>query len=383
MSDRTGTRQVLQGNEACAVGALAAGVNFFGGYPITPSSEIAEVMSQCLPLMGGRFIQMEDEIASIAAVVGASLAGAKAMTATSGPGFSLMQENLGFAAIAEIPCVIVNVQRAGPSTGLPTQPAQADVQQTRWGTHGDHSIIALAPSSVLECFTMTVDCVNLSERFRTPVVLLSDEVVGHMRESVELPAPGTYEVTHRKRPEAGDSDYCPYGECPDGGRQPLAAFGDDHRFHVTGLTHDPRGFPTMVKSEVDEKIRGIVDKIEDRADELASYEEFMLDDADVLLFAYGSTARVAKSSVRELRKKGVRAGLLRAKTIWPFSDSRLNELAGRVRLVVVPEMNLGQLALEVERAMCGAADVRAFGKVDGDLFTPDEITGFTMEAAGL
>jgi len=383
MSERAGTKQVLQGNEACAIGALAAGVNFFGGYPITPSSEIAEVMSQCLPLMGGRFIQMEDEIASIAAIVGASLAGAKAMTATSGPGFSLMQENLGFAAIAEIPCVIVNVQRAGPSTGLPTQPAQADVQQTRWGTHGDHSIIALAPSSVLECFTMTVDCVNLSERFRTPVVLLSDEVVGHMRESVMLPAPGTYQVVHRKSPEHGATDYCPYGECEDGGLQPLAAFGGEHRFHVTGLTHDPRGFPTMVKEEVDAKIRGIVGKIEDCADELACYEEFMLEDADVLLFAYGSTARVAKSSVRQLRDAGVKAGLLRTKTIWPFSDARLSELKDQLKLVVVPEMNLGQLSLEVERALCGAADVRAYGKVDGDLFTPDEITGYTMEAAGL
>jgi 2-oxoglutarate ferredoxin oxidoreductase subunit alpha len=326
---------------------------------------------------------MEDEIASIAAIVGASLAGAKAMTATSGPGFSLMQENLGFAAIAEIPCVVINVQRAGPSTGLPTQPAQADVQQTRWGTHGDHSIIALAPSSVLECFTMTIQCVNLSERYRTPVVLLSDEVVGHMRESVTLPAPGTYEVVHRKQPAAGDTDYHPYGEDPDGGRQPLAAFGDEHRFHVTGLTHDARGFPTMVKSEVEETIRGIVDKIEDRADDLAEYEEFMLEDADVLLFAYGSTARVAKSSVRDLRGKGVRAGLLRAKTIWPFSDARLRELSDQLSLVVVPEMNLGQLSLEVERALCGAADVRAFGKIDGELFTPDEITGYTMEAAGL
>jgi 2-oxoglutarate/2-oxoacid ferredoxin oxidoreductase subunit alpha len=382
MSDRAERKQVLQGNEACAVGALAAGVRFFGGYPITPSSEIAEVMAQCLPLMGGRFIQMEDEIASIAAIVGASLAGAKAMTATSGPGFSLMQENIGFAAMAEIPCVIVNVQRAGPSTGLPTQPAQADVQQTRWGTHGDHSIIALAPSSVLECFTMTIECVNLSERYRTPAVLLSDEVVGHMRESVTLPAPGDYEVVYRSQLPSGATDYLPYGRSADGELAPLAAFGDEHRFHVTGLTHDQRGFPTMVKSEVDEKIRGIFDKIEGRADELARYEEFMTEDADVLLFAYGSTARVAKSSVRDLRSRGIRAGLLRAKTIWPFSGARLRELADGLSLVVVPEMNLGQMSLEVERALCGGTDVRAFGKVDGELFTPGEITGFTMEALG-
>lgn len=380
MSESKGRMQVLQGNEACAVGALAAGVSFFGGYPITPSSEIAEVMSQCLPLMGGRFIQMEDEIASIAAIVGASLAGAKAMTATSGPGFSLMQENIGFAAIAEVPCLIVNVQRAGPSTGLPTQPAQADVQQTRWGTHGDHAMIALAPSSVLECFTMTVDCVNLSERYRTPVVLLSDEVIGHMRESVTLPAPGTYRVEPRKLPEEGGSDYRPYCACEGDPLPALSAFGGEHRYHVTGLTHDARGFPTMVKEEVDLKIRGIVGKIENCADELASYEEFMLDDADVLLFAYGSTARVAKSSVRNLRKRGVRAGLLRTRTIWPFSSTRLQELSERMKLVVVPEMNLGQLSLEVERAVCGATEVRQLGKVDGDLFTPDEIAEFTMEA---
>ena len=383
MSEATRSKQVLQGNEACAIGALAAGVNFFGGYPITPSSEIAEVMSQCLPLLGGRFIQMEDEIASIASVVGASLAGAKAMTATSGPGFSLMQENLGFAAIAEVPCVIVNVQRAGPSTGLPTQPAQADVQQVRWGTHGDHSMIALAPSSVLECFTMTIDCVNLSERFRTPVVLLSDEVIGHMRESVTLPAPGSYRVEPRRLPEAGTTDYRPYSSRPGEPPPPLAAFGDGYRFHVTGLTHDAHGFPTMVREEVDLKIRGIVNKIEGCADELASYEEFLLEDAEVLLFAYGSTARVAKASVRELRARGVRAGLLRARTVWPFSGARLRELSAQVGVVVVPEMNLGQLSREVERAVCGAAEVRPLGKVDGELFIPEEITEFTLEAAGL
>ena len=382
MSKAGTVKQVLQGNEACAIGALAAGVNFFGGYPITPSTEIAEVMSQCLPLIGGRFIQMEDEIASMAVIIGAALSGAKSMTATSGPGFSLMQENLGFAAIAEVPCVIVNVQRAGPSTGLPTQPAQADVQQTRWGTHGDHSIIALAPSSVLECFTMTIDCVNLSERFRTPVVLLSDEVIGHMRESVELPAPGTYDVVPRRAPDSAAAEYSPFCACAGDPLPPLAAFGDEHRYHITGLTHDSRGFPTMVKEEVDLKIRGIVNKIEGCADELASYEEFMLDDADVLLFAYGSTARVAKSSVRELRSRGVKAGLLRTRTIWPFSTTRLLELARQVELIVVPEMNLGQLLIEVERAVGERASVAPLSKVDGDLFVPDDITGFTMEALG-
>ena len=381
MGDKTRNVRFLQGNEACAIGALAAGVDFFAGYPITPSSEIAEFLSQCLPLVGGRFIQMEDEIASLAAVIGASLGGARAMTATSGPGFSLMQENLGFACLAEVPCVIVNVQRAGPSTGLPTQPAQMDVMQTRWGTHGDHSIIALAPSTVLECFSMTIECVSLSERYRTPTVLLMDEVVGHMRESASLPAPGEYDVAARTRPERGLADYCPFGEC-DGTVSPLASYGGEYRFHVTGLTHDRHGFPTMVPSEVDDKIRHIVAKIDSRTDALASCEESMLDDADVLLVAYGSTARVAKASARALRDAGVRAGLLRLRTIWPFSQKRLKELAPGLRLVVVPEMNLGQLVLEVERAVCGAVPVRHIGRVDGHLFEPDEITAFVLKEAG-
>lgn len=380
-ADDTTRRRVLQGNEACAVGAVAAGVSFFAGYPITPSSEIAEMMSRIMPLLGGRFIQMEDEIASIAAIVGASLAGAKTMTATSGPGFSLMQENLGFAAIAEVPCVIVNVQRAGPSTGLPTQPAQGDVQQTRWGTHGDHEIIALAPSSVLECFEMTVECVNLAEKYRTPTILLMDEVVGHMRESVVLPEPGTFPIVRRTAPEAGLADYCPFGDSPSN-VAPLAAYGGEYRFHVTGLTHDQHGFPTMVPEEVDHKIRAIVRKIESRTDELASYEEFMVEDADVLVFAYGSTARVAKASVRALRAEGVKAGLLRTKTIWPFSQKRLRELAGKLRLVVVPEMNLGQLVLEVERTIRGGVPVKHVGRVDGHLFEPDEIAEFVRREAG-
>jgi 2-oxoglutarate ferredoxin oxidoreductase subunit alpha len=321
---------------------------------------------------------MEDEIASMAAIIGASLAGSRAMTATSGPGYSLMQENLGFAAIAEVPCLIVNVQRAGPSTGLPTQPAQMDLQQTRWGTHGDHSIIALAPSTVLECFTLTVECVSLSEQYRTPTVLLMDEIVGHMRESVALPGPGSYRVASRPTPETGLRGYRPFEEC-ESGVSPLASFGGEYRFHITGLTHDRQGFPTMVGEEVDRKIRWIVDKIERRADELASYEEFMVDDCDTLLFAYGSAARVAKSSVRALRDEGVRAGLLRARTIWPFSTTRLKELSEQVDQVVVPELSVGQLVLEVERAICGRVPVRSLGRVDGHLFEPEEITGFVLE----
>lgn len=381
MTENSRNAKVLQGNEACAMGAFAAGVDFFAGYPITPSSEIAELMSQCMPLMGGRFIQMEDEIASIAAIIGASLAGSRAMTATSGPGFSLMQENLGFACLAEIPCVIVNVQRAGPSTGLPTQPAQMDVQQTRWGTHGDHSIIALAPSTVRECFEMTIECVNLAERFRTPTVLLMDEVVGHMRESVSFPEAGVYELCHRIEPESGLLDYCPFGRC-DGGVAPLAEFGGQYRYHVTGLTHDAHGFPTMVPEEVDRKIRHIVAKIDACADDLACNEEFLTEDAEVLLFAYGSAARVAKASVRALRSAGVKAGLLRVKTIWPFSSKRLLELAPRLRRVVVPELNLGQLVLEVERAVCGAVPVERLGRVDGHLFEPHEITEFVQRGEG-
>jgi 2-oxoglutarate ferredoxin oxidoreductase subunit alpha len=381
MTEKPRNVRFLQGNEACAIGALAGGLDFFAGYPITPSSEIAEIMSQCLPLVNGRFIQMEDELASMAAIIGASLGGAKAMTATSGPGFSLMQENLGFACLAEVPCVIVNVQRAGPSTGLPTQPAQMDVMQTRWGTHGDHSIIALSPSTVRECFTMTVECLNLAETYRTPVVLLMDEVIGHMRESVALPDPGTYPVVRRTEPGPGLPDYCPFAEC-DGSISPLAPYGAGYRFHVTGLTHDRHGFPTMVPSEVDAKIRHIVAKIEDRADDLAGNDEFLTEDANVLLFAYGSTARVAKASVRALRDAGVRAGLLRVKTIWPFSQRRLSELAASLELVVVPELNLGQLALEVERAVCGTVPVRRIGRVDGHLFEPDELTEFVLKEVG-
>jgi 2-oxoglutarate ferredoxin oxidoreductase subunit alpha len=378
MSTDKPNTQVLQGNEAAAIGALAGGLDFFAGYPITPSSEIAEIMSRTLPLVGGRFIQMEDEIASMAAIIGASLAGARTMTATSGPGFSLMQEHLGFACLAEVPCVVVNVQRAGPSTGLPTQPAQQDIMQTRWGTHGDHAIIALAPSSVRECFTMTVDCLNLAELYRTPVVLLMDEVIGHMRESVAFPRAGTFSLDMRQPPQKGLGDYCPFDECGEV-IAPLSAYGGEYRFHVTGLTHDKRGFPTMVSEEVDHKIHHIVEKIEGHADRLARYEEYMVDDADVLLFAYGSTARVAKASVKSLREDGIKAGLLRVKTIWPFSRKRLDELAESLKLIVVPEMNLGQYVLEVERAMCGRVPVRHFGRVDGHLFVPDQISDFVRK----
>ncbi len=381
MTNNKSNTQVLQGNEAAAIGALAGGLDFFAGYPITPSSEVAEIMSRTLPLVGGRFIQMEDEIASLAAVIGASLAGARSMTATSGPGFSLMQEHIGFACLAEVPCVIINVQRAGPSTGLPTQPAQQDIMQTRWGTHGDHAIIALAPSSVRECFTMTVDCLNLAELYRTPVVLLTDEVIGHMRESVRFPQAGTFGLDVRKEPKTGLGDYCPFDECGEV-IAPLSPYGGEYRFHVTGLTHDKRGYPTMVPEEVDHKIHHIVEKIEDHADNLARYEEYMVDDAEVLLFAYGSTARVAKASVRALRDGGIKAGLLRVKTIWPFSGKRLEELYDQLKLIVVPEMNLGQYVLEVERAACGRVPVRHIGRVDGHLFVPDQITDFVRKEAG-
>ncbi|MCD4691108.1 2-oxoacid:acceptor oxidoreductase subunit alpha, partial [bacterium] len=297
------------------------------------------------------------------------------------PGFSLMQENLGLACLAEIPCVVVNVQRAGPSTGLPTQPAQADIMQTRWGTHGDHAIIALAPSTVLECIELTVCCVSLAEKFRTPTVLLLDEVIGHMRESVTLPPPGSYHTEARSLPDSRLVDYCPAACC---GEEvaPLGQFGGPHRFHVTGLTHDAHGFPTMVPEEVDRKIHWIVEKIESRADELAMNDEFMTEDCEYLLFAYGSTARVAKSSVRVLRERGVKAGLLRVKTIWPFSGKRLRELAPQLRGIGVPEMNLGQLVLEVERTIAGDVPVSHFGRVDGRLFTPDQITDFVMEELG-
>jgi 2-oxoglutarate ferredoxin oxidoreductase subunit alpha len=366
------TVQLIQGNNACALGALAAGCRFYAGYPITPSSEIAEFLARELPKVGGKFIQMEDEIASIAAVIGASVGGLKAMTATSGPGFSLMQENLGYAIMAEIPCVIVNVMRAGPSTGLPTSPSQGDVMQARWGTHGDHPIIALAPASVQEMFDLTVTAFNFAERFRTPVLMLMDEVVGHMREKVEFHELRPGDIVNREMPTVPPEWYEPFGN-PPSDVPPLAPFGEGYRYHITGLHHDPRGFPTERVDEIQPWIQRIFRKIDRHLDEVCLWEEDGIDDARILVVAYGSTARSARQAVKMARARyGRKVGLLRLKTLWPFPEAAVERAAENVHRVIVPEMNLGQIALEVERIV-GRSKVLRIGRADGRIVVPEQI----------
>jgi 2-oxoglutarate ferredoxin oxidoreductase subunit alpha len=364
--------QLLQGNHAAALGALAAGCRFFAGYPITPSSEIAEILSRELPKLGGKFIQMEDEIASLAAVLGASVGGLKAMTATSGPGFSLMQENLGYAIVTEIPCVIVNVMRAGPSTGLPTSPSQGDVMQARWGTHGDHPIIALAPASVRECFDLTVTGFNLAEKYRTPVLLLWDEVVGHMREKVDLTEVKPEDIMNREMPTVPPEWYEPFGN-PPSDVPALAPFGEGYRYHITGLLHDPRGFPTSRLDEIQPWLDRIFRKIDRNLDEICLWEEDAIEDARVLVIAYGSTARSAQQAIKIARARhGRKVGLLRLKTLWPFPEAVVERAAEHVQRVIVAEMNLGQIALEVERVV-GRAKVVRVGRADGQIVTPSQI----------
>lgn len=372
MAAITPLARLMQGNEAIAAGALDAGVNFYAGYPITPSTEIAEIMAGRLPRTGGKFIQMEDEISGMAAVIGASLAGLKAMTATSGPGFSLMQENIGFAAMAEVPCLIVNSQRLGPSTGVPTAPAQGDVMQARWGTHGDRPVIALCPSSVSECYLLTIRAVNLAEKFRTPVLLLADEVIGHLRERVVLPGPGEIPVINRRKPPAGQKNYRPYRAGEDGVPVP-ADFGTGCRYHVTGLAHDESGAPTNSPEIAEALIRRIHSKIYDHLDEICDYETWLAEDADVLIVAYGAVARPARKAVKEARAAGIRAGLFRPVTVWPFPAEQMAELAKAARVLIVPEMNMGQLIREVELAAGGRARVAGLNRVNGELISPSEI----------
>jgi 2-oxoglutarate ferredoxin oxidoreductase subunit alpha len=364
--------RLLQGNECCAEAAILAGCRFFAGYPITPSTEIAELLSEKLPQVGGHFIQMEDEIASMAAVIGASLTGAKSMTATSGPGFSLKQENIGFASFTEIPCVIVNVQRTGPSTGLPTAPAQADLMQARWGTHGDHPIVALYPSTVPEVFDLTVKAFNISERLRVPVILLMDEVVGHMREKVEIPHASEIEIINRPQPDVPPEKYLPYAAGPDG-VPPMAPFGTGYRWHVTGLYHDETGFPTTAAPNADRQMRRLYAKIESAAEEITFTSEESLDDAEIVVVACGITARSARRGVRLARERGIRAGMLQLKTIWPFPYGIISDIAGRVEKIIVAEMNMGQLIGEVERAACGKCEVVGYSRVDGEPIAPAEI----------
>jgi 2-oxoglutarate ferredoxin oxidoreductase subunit alpha len=366
------TVQLLQGNRACALGALAIGCRFFAGYPITPSSEIAEIMSRELPRLGGKFIQMEDEISSIAAVIGASVGGLKSMTATSGPGFSLMQENIGYAVVAEIPCVIVNVMRAGPSTGLPTSPSQGDVMQARWGTHGDHPSIALAPSSVSEAFDLTVVAFNFAEKLRMPVFVLMDEVVGHMRERVEIREIGPEDIINREMPTVPPEWYEPFGN-PSSDVPPLAPFGEGYRYHITGLLHDARGFPTSRLDEIQPWVDRVFRKVERSRDEICMWEADGVEDARVLVVTYGATARSAQRALKVARARyGRKVGLLTLKTLWPFPEEIVAQEAEHAQRVIVAEMNLGQIALEVERIV-GRNKVLRVGRADGQIVTPDQI----------
>lgn len=373
--------RLLSGNEACVYGAIAAGVRFFAGYPITPSTEIAEGLAEELPKFGGKFIQMEDEIASMGAVIGASLAGLKAMTATSGPGFSLKQENIGFAALTEIPCVIVNVQRYGPSTGLPTSPAQADIMQARWGTHGDHPAIALMPASVREAFDLTVEAVNLSEELRTPVIVLLDEVVGHMRERVELPAAEEVTVVNRVKPTEDPAHFLPYKPGPNL-VPPMPAYGEGYRFHVTGLVHDETGFPSGKGSDGNTLIRRLLAKVEQRQPKIARAELFQTEDADIVIVAAGSVGRSARAAVKEARAQGVKLGLLRPITAWPFPTEAIDAVAKTAKSIIVAEMNMGQMILEVERVVAGRAKVFGLNRIDAELITPKDIIVRTQEVTG-
>ncbi len=365
--------RLMQGNEAVAEGALAAGVRFFGGYPITPSTEIAEGMAKLLPTVGGKFIQMEDEIASMGVVLGASLAGKKSLTASSGPGISLKQELIGYAAAAEIPVVIVNVQRVGPSTGQPTAPSQGDVMQARWGTHGDHPMIALSPWSVREAFDLTVRCVNYSERFRTPVILLMDEIVGHLREKVELPEENEIEVYPRRKPGCSRAEgYEPYR--PDKDLVPNTAnFGEGYHIHVSGLIHDETGFPVGSPKVTEEAIRRLHQKIEIAEDEIIHVEASFMDDAEYAVVAFGGTARTAYEAVKNARAKGQKVGLLRLITIWPFADKAIHALAAKVKGILVAELNYGQIVGEVARAAAGQCPVELCAKYNMQIFEPEEI----------
>ena len=365
--------RLMQGNEAIAEGALAAGVKFFSGYPITPSTEIAESMAKLLPQVGGVFVQAEDEIAAMGCVLGASLAGKKVLTASSGPGISLKQELIGYASAAEIPVVIVDVQRVGPSTGQPTAPSQGDVMQARWGTHGDHSIIALSPWSVREAFDLAVKSVNYAERFRTPVILLADEIVGHLRENVELPAENEIEIYPRRTPKKSRAEgYEPYA--PDEDLVPnIANFGEGYHVHVTGLIHDETGFPVGSPKVTEESIRRMHEKISRASDKIIEVHQEFMDDAEFAVVSFGGTARTAYEAVLNARKNGLKVGFVRLITIWPFADKIIFEIAKKVRGILIAELNFGQIVGEVQRAAKGNCEVKLCGKYDMTIFEPEEI----------
>ena len=375
---------LLQGNQAVVEGAIAAGVKFYGGYPITPSTEIAEQLALRLPQVGGKFMQTEDEIAGLGTVIGASMAGKKAMTATSGPGFSLKQEMLGLACSAEIPCVIVDVQRVGPATGQPTSPAQGEVMQTRWGTHGDHWLITVSPSSVPECFDLTLRAVALSEKYRCPVILLMDEIIGHMREKIELP--DNYDdipQAERKQPECTPEDYLAYG-CDEGSKVPaMAPFGSGYRWHVTGLIHDETGFPKGTGAATKTAQDRLRTKLEDNLDDIVQVENYKMEDAEFAVVAFGGAARTAYEAVDMARAEGLKVGFVRPITIWPFAEKQMQELASKVKGILVHELNCGQYVLEVERAVAGKVPVSLYAKYDNESATPAQLLAEIKKAMAI
>lgn len=362
---------LVQGNEACALGAIHAGMRFFAGYPITPSSEILEILAVRLPQEGGIAVQMEDEIGSLAAVIGASLAGAKSMTCTSGPGFSLMQESIGFAAMAEVPCVIVNVQRVGPSTGIATYPSQGDVMQARWGTHGDHPVVVLSPSGVGEVYELTMEAFEIAEELRIPVILLMDEAIAHLKETVTLPDDVEGVPLLRALPDVSKEGY--YDAVANREIPPMGRFGEGYQLHVTGLYHDHMGFPTTDPVKVGSLIQRLCGKIENRRLKLQQVQQEMLEDAETVVFSYGCTARAALAAVRTARRQGFKAGYLRPVTLWPFPEQSLLELPASVKYLLVPELNMGQLCHEAERVIGSKVKVISFPLVSGRIFNPDEI----------
>ena len=370
-----------QGNEALAFGALAAGCRFYAGYPITPSTEIMETMAVELPKVGGVFQQMEDELGACGCAIGASIAGVKSMTASSGPGFTLKQENLGLAYEAEIPLVVVDVMRGGPSTGLPTQGAQQDVMQARWGTHGDHGTIALAPASVTECYELAVEAFNLAERFRQPALIMSDAEIGHMREKFVVPDAANLKIVNRKKPTVDPKDFVPYQADPEDDVPPMAGFGDGYRWHVTGLTHNDWGFPTTNPEAIDKKMRRLMRKVDRFRDDIVKYDTVEAEDAEILVVSYGSVSRSSIRAVRDARARGIKVGHFRPITLWPFADKELEKLARNVKTIIVPELNCGQMVLEVERAVHGKARVVPLSRVDGELFQPTEIFDKIVEEA--
>ena len=375
----TGT-YFMNGDHACCEGALAAGCRFFAGYPITPATEVAERMSRRLPELGGIYIQMEDELGSMAAVLGASWGGVKSMTSTSGPGFSLMMENIGLGVCTETPCVICNVQRAGPSTGLPTLVGQGDMMQARWGSHGHYEIIALAPSSPQEMFDFTIRAFNLSEKYRIPVIIMADEVVGHMTERVVIPKEKEIKLVERRKPKAAPGDYLPYR--PDGsGVAPMANCGDGYRIHITGLTHDERGYPGMDEKTQAQMVARLITKIASNSADIIRTENIFLDDAEVVVVAYGISARSAKQAVREARARGLRAGLIKLETVWPFPEKLIREVAVRVRAFIMPEVNAGQMVLELERCAGGACPVQLLSHFGGSIIHPMSILDAIAESA--